>query len=71
VVFVDAPLAVRLGRVSGRGWDEAELVRRENSQMPLDNKRQISDYVISNAADAASARSQVRLVFSRIKPKII
>lgn len=71
VVFVDAPVDVRLARVSGRGWDEAELVRRENSQMPLDNKRQISDYVISNAADAASARSQVRLVFSRIKPKII
>ncbi len=71
VVFVDAPASVRLSRVANRGWDEAELVRRENSQMPLDNKRRISDYVISNAAEAASARSQVRLVFSRIKPKII
>jgi dephospho-CoA kinase len=71
VVFVDAPVQTRLARVASRGWDEAELVRRENSQMPLDNKRKISDYVISNAADAASARSQVRLVFSRIKPKII
>jgi dephospho-CoA kinase len=67
VVFVDAPREIRLKRVAaGRGWDEAELIRRENLQLPLYKKREISDYVIENAADVGTARSQVRDVFSRI-----
>ena len=67
VVFVDAPLSVRLARVQGgRGWDAGELTRRENSQMPLDIKRNLSQYVIENTADAGTVRGQVRAVLSRI-----
>jgi dephospho-CoA kinase len=67
VVFVDAPSAIRLERVAReRGWDEGELKRRENLQWPLDTKREISDYVIENTADAGEARGQVRAVLSRI-----
>jgi dephospho-CoA kinase len=67
VVFVDAPLDVRLARVmQGRGWDEAELLRRQKSQWPLDKKQRISDYVVTNTADADDARGQVREVLSRI-----
>lgn len=67
VVFVDAPLEQRLQRVGEtRGWDEAELLRRQKSQWPLDKKKRISDYVVTNTADAASARGQVREVLSRI-----
>ena len=70
VVFVDAPLPVRVMRVKERGWDEAELARRENSQWPLDKKRQISDYVLQNTADPGFVRGpirdQVRDVLSRI-----
>jgi len=75
VVFVDVPDADRLRRVVvRRGWDAAELHRRENLQMPLDKKRRISDYVLNNTADAAlesadqagGTRSQVREIFSRI-----
>ncbi|HYO09985.1 MAG TPA: dephospho-CoA kinase [Tepidisphaeraceae bacterium] len=70
VVFVDAPNAARLQRVrEGRGWDAAELARREISQWPLDRKREISDYVVSNTADAGYARGQVRDVLSRILVK--
>ena len=69
VVFVEAPLAMRLGRVKSRNWDESELQRRENSQWPLDKKRQISDYVIRNTADVSQARVQVKDVFSRIMSK--
>ncbi|HEX8341803.1 MAG TPA: dephospho-CoA kinase [Tepidisphaeraceae bacterium] len=69
VVFVDAPLEVRLARVAGRGWEAAELAKRENSQMPLDNKRRIADYVISNATDAEAARRQVRQVLSELQSK--
>lgn len=67
VVFVETPLEMRLERVSRtRGWDRAELARRENLQWPLDRKREISDHVIQNTADAGDARRQVREVFSRI-----
>ena len=70
VVFVDAPLPLRLERVrQKRAWDEAELLRREKSQHPLDRKREISDYVVSNTADAAFARRQVQDVLSRILAK--
>jgi len=67
VVFVDAPLEQRLARVRQcRGWDEAELLRRQKSQWPLDKKQRISDYVVTNTADADDARGQVREVLSRI-----
>jgi dephospho-CoA kinase len=66
-VFVDAPEVVRLERLSrSRGWDSAELARRENSQMPLDKKRGISDYVLGNTTNADSTRVQVREMLSRI-----
>ena len=67
VVFVDVPLEQRLQRVKEkRGWDEAELLRRQKSQWPLDKKKRISDYVVTNTADADYARGQVRKVLSRI-----
>ena len=67
VVFVDAPQEQRLERVKvTRGWDEAELLRRQKSQWPLDKKRRISDHVVTNTADADYARGQVREVLSRI-----
>ena len=67
IVFVEAPFDLRLRRVAQtRGWDEAELLRRENLQWPLDRKRKISEYAIENSADVGEARSQVRAVLSRI-----
>ena len=67
LVFVDAPLEQRLERVRRtRGWDEAELLRRQKLQWPLDKKRRISDHAIANTADADYARGQVRDVLSRI-----
>jgi dephospho-CoA kinase len=66
-VFVDAPDSLRLERVrQTRGWDAAELARREISQMPLDKKRLISDYAVANATSADSTRVQVRELLSRI-----
>ena len=67
VVFVEAPAELRLERVArDRGWDQEELRRREKLQWPLDRKREISDYMVRNAADAGEARRQVRDVLSRI-----
>ncbi|MBC8105675.1 MAG: dephospho-CoA kinase [Anaerolineae bacterium] len=67
VVFVDAPIEDRLARVKeGRNWSEAELAERENLQLPLDKKKEISDYCISNTANADYARGQVRDTLTRI-----
>jgi dephospho-CoA kinase len=67
LVFVDAPAELRARRVrEGRGWDAAELARRENLQWPLDRKREISDHQITNTASADEVRGQVRKVLSRI-----
>ena len=49
VIFVDVPREERLRRVLGRGWDAAELDRREASQWPLEKKRAACDAVIHNA----------------------
>ena len=71
IVFVDTPYDVRLERVkTSRGWDAAELDRREKSQWPLDKKRLTSDYVVDNTADAGHARGQVSDVLSRILSQV-
>ncbi len=70
VVFVDAPPEARLARVRNqRNWDMSELTRREKAQWPLDKKREISDYVIINTADAGYVRDQVQNVLSLILGK--
>jgi dephospho-CoA kinase len=67
IVFVDAPWEDRFRRVrQTRGWDEAELRRRENLQLGLDNKRRMSNDVVQNTADVGFARRQVQEILSRI-----
>ena len=72
VVFVDSPLNLRQQRVKqSRGWSAEELALREKSQWPLDRKRDLSDYVVSNTADAGLLRDQVRELFPRILAEIV
>ncbi len=68
IIFVDAPRDDRLERVKRtRGWDEAELERREKLQMPLDKKRVMANDMVRNTAGAdEDVRNQVRKVLSRI-----
>jgi len=67
IVFVDTPREARLARVEAtRGWDDAELARREKLQLPLDFKRRMSKYIVQNTADVGFARNQVREVLSAI-----
>ena len=67
VIFVDAPRQVRLERViRHRGWDEAELKRREDSQLPLDEKRLRADDILINNDAVGELEEQVRRTLSRI-----
>lgn len=52
-LFIDAPRAVRIQRVAGRGWSEAELARREAAQWPLEQKKARADAVIENSGTLA------------------
>ena len=61
VVFVDAPAEVRFARVGqNRAWDLEEWARRENLQLPLDKKQDLSHYVVNNTADVGFLRVQLR-----------
>jgi dephospho-CoA kinase len=61
IVFVEAPRKVRLARLKEkRGWDEAELDRREAAQMPLEEKRRRADAVIVNDENPVKVVEQVQ-----------
>jgi len=63
LVLVDTPQAVRRQRVAdGRGWDAAELARREKSQLPLDTKRRRADYVIDGTAGPSAMLDACRRI---------
>ncbi|QQE11945.1 dephospho-CoA kinase [Planctomycetota bacterium] len=69
LVYIDVPWEIRLKRVAEtRGWDEAELRKREKNQALLDTKRQRADYVVSNDSDLAHCEGQVRGIASLIFP---
>jgi dephospho-CoA kinase len=68
VIFVDAPEDVRLARVAEtRGWDAAEVDRRRRAQIPLQEKRDRSDHVLSNDADEAELRRRLQALLERIE----
>jgi dephospho-CoA kinase len=63
VIFVDVPYEERLRRVrESRGWDATELDRREASQMPLEEKRQLATTVMNGDAGVEELREQLRRV---------
>jgi dephospho-CoA kinase len=71
VIFVDSPPALRLERVRrARGWDAAELARRESSQLPLDVKRSRADDTVQNAGDLDALEAQVRAALERILNRV-
>ena len=60
VIFADAPREVRVERVQRtRGWDEAELARREQAQLPLEEKRRRADVAVVNDSTPEVLRSRV------------
>lgn len=60
LVFIEVPFEVRLERVRERGWDAAELRRRENGQASLDTKRDAADDVMNNTGNRKETRDRVR-----------
>jgi len=67
VVVVDADFALRAARVKeSRGWDEAELSRREKLLEPLDMKRANADHVLVNNSRIEDLRPEVERILSTV-----
>jgi dephospho-CoA kinase len=67
VVFVDTDRDQRLARLTGsRGWNEAELTKREKSQLPLDDKRARADYLVINNGEFDQLKEQVRRILNEL-----
>jgi dephospho-CoA kinase len=67
VIFVEADERVRKERVAPRrGWTPEQWQRLEQTQMPLDFKRDKADYRVVNNSDRDDLARQVQDVFSRI-----
>ncbi len=60
IVFVDTPFETRLQRVEeNRGWTADELKRREASQVSLDDKQEVSEFVVDNSGSLENAVEQL------------
>jgi dephospho-CoA kinase len=60
VLFLSTlPTPSRLARAQARGWDQAELARREATQLSLAEKRRLADVVLDNSGSLAELQSQV------------
>jgi dephospho-CoA kinase len=68
IVFVEAPRGMRLARLKEkRGWSERELERRENVQLPVEEKKRRGDGVIVNDADIEKVSRQVKVTLEQWK----
>lgn len=65
-VFVDCPREIRLARVKdARGWSDEEFARRESAQMPLDQKRAASQFVVINSGGEQELDEQVESLLKK------
>ena len=67
IVFVDAPIELRRKRAASRGWDSDELDRREQRQIPLDEKRRKSTDLIDNSGSREATYLQSQQLWKKWK----
>jgi dephospho-CoA kinase len=66
LVFVDAPREIRLKRLlEQRGWKEQEVQKREQAQIPLEEKRNRADEVLDNSGSPDEVDRQVERLLKR------
>jgi len=70
VVVVYAPKAVQLQRFMKRnGFDEAEALRRIESQMDIEEKKHRADWIIDNSRDLKHLQNECETFVEMIKKK--
>ena len=66
LIFVDCKRQLRLNRAKKMGFDENQFKIRENFQISLDNKADLSDNIIHNNSGFLALAKQVADIFSYI-----
>ncbi len=66
LIFVDCKRQLRLDRAKKTGFDENQFKNRENFQISLDNKAELSDNIIDNNSGFLALAKQVADIFSYI-----
>lgn len=66
LVYIDAPEELRYARATERGFDPAELTRRETAQASLNLKKIRADYVIDNGLDRQQTQVQVARIVKQL-----
>jgi dephospho-CoA kinase len=63
IVFVEADKEQRLKRAYRRGWTSEQLSARESSQLSLEEKRKLADWVIDNSGSLDHTFAQIHQVW--------
>ena len=64
-IYVRSPRETRIARVAERGWDEAELTRRETAQGDADARRQVCDLTVDNSGDVNLLTTFAKTILAR------
>ena len=64
-IYVRAPREARLLRVADRGWDEAELSRREAALGDADVRRKACNLAVDNSGDPALLAAYAKTILAR------
>lgn len=59
IVFVDSPLELRKERAIARGWQPDEIIKREQSQMDIQIKKNHATDLVLNSSDLNLLKTQV------------
>ena len=59
IIYIEAPVDVRLARATARGWQKEDFERREAAQESLQAKRQAADLAIDNSGSAEATIAQI------------
>ena len=68
IVFVEASDETRAERARSRGWADDELIRREQNQLPLADKRARSQHIIDNNGDLSATEQAVDDLLLQLDP---
>src|SRR5262249_16907433 len=68
IVYVHTPRALRLQRLAQqRGWDETEVRRRSQAQLPLAEKVTRAQFVVDNSGSAHELARQIERLLASLK----
>jgi dephospho-CoA kinase len=67
LIFVDVPRSIRLARTEQRGWTSAELDARENTQLDLEKKRRMANWIINNSGNLDETFNHVKKIWQNLE----